>query len=402
VTTGRDDVHGAEIPSPKWWRPIKYVPLVTLAVLSLLAALIGWGVAIHLNQVASAPAAVAPSPGQTAPSSAVTGACRSPVPAPASEPWIDGDAAAQKVWSANADKVSGSVVLGRDGWAFYNDQIEQNFSQSIGRKFLTVGQVKAWHDYFSSVAKALKKQGIDFTIEITPSAASVYPQELPSWTDDIRGSTPLDQFLAASPDLPIVDFRGDLISASQTNAVYTPVNSHWTDWGGYIGWQTYAACNKALYPDADPIWVPKVSGVTDTGIFNEYGSFGVKDATPEWTAPDFAEPMAQVQVTDNSGATTTVAGGAPLDLSKLPASTKTAGAHTTQTALILRDSMGNALSTYWEQQFSQTWQIQHRYDDWSSPPNFKSLVAQYKPDVVIVQMAERHLINAPTTQTTGY
>ena len=84
-----------------------------------------------------------------------------------------------------------------------------------------------------------------------------------------------------------------------------------------------------------------------------------------------------------------------IDLSRLPASTVTADAWSPQTALILRDSMGNALSGLWAQQYAKTWQIQHRYDDWSSPPNYQSLVDQYKPDVVIVQLAERHLINAP-------
>ena len=57
--------------------------------------------------------------------------------------------------------------------------------------------------------------------------------------------------------------------------------------------------------------------------------------------------------------------------------------------------MGNALSGLWAQQYSRTWQIQHRYDDWSDPPDFAALVEQYDPDVVIVQLAERHLVNAP-------
>ena len=69
----------------------------------------------------------------------------------------------------------------------------------------------------------------------------------------------------------------------------------------------------------------------------------------------------------------------------------------------MRDSMGNALTPYWGQAYAKTWQIQHRYDDWSNPPNYRALVDQYQPDVVIVQLAERHLVNAPQDGiTTGY
>ena len=395
------DIHGAQIPSPKWWRPIRDLPLIILAILSVGAAVIGWVTQYRLDVDASQPAAVSASPGTGSMPASVVAACRAPVETPAAEPWIDGDGSAERVWSANGDALAAPVVVGQDGWAFYNDQIEQNFSQAIGRRYLTVQEAQAWHDYFAGIADALTAQGIEFTIQITPSAASVYPQQLPDWTSEIRGSTPLDQLLASSPDLPIVDFRAGLREAAGADAVYTPVNSHWTDWGGYIGWQTYAACQAAMYPDDGGVAVPAVSGVKSSGIYNEYASYGIPDATPEWTSPIFAEALAQVEVTDSTGATTLTDGAAPLDLSKLPGSTRTADARSEKTALILRDSMGNALSPYWAQEYAQTWQIQHRYDDWSSPPNFKALVDQYHPDVVIVQMAERHLMNAPTA-TSGY
>jgi hypothetical protein len=322
---------------------------------------------------------------------------------PATQPWIDGDPAATDTWASNADLLADPVVLGRDGWAFYNDQVEENFSQAVGRRFLTVAEVTAWRDYFETLESALAERDIELSIQISPSATSVYPEQLPEWTDGIVGSTPLDQFLAASPDLPIVDFRQDLRDAAESDAVYTPVNSHWTDWGGYVAWQTYAACRDAMYPDEDPLWVPAVDGVESTRIFNEYAAYGVPDADPAWTAPVFSEPLAEVEVAAADGTSATTDGETQVDLSKLPASTTTEGAQTSREALILRDSMGNALTPYWGQAFAKTWQVQHRYDDWSNPPNYRALVDQYQPDVVIVQLAERHLVNAPAPGIgTGY
>lgn len=400
-TGGADVVHGAGTPTPKWWKPFRDIPLIVLAIASLVAALVGWTTAARLDADASRTAPISPT---AAPSDgAAAQACRAPVDAPASEPWIDDPAAAGRVWDANAEALAGPVVAGQDGWAFYNDQIEQNFSQAVGRRLLTTAEVASWRDYFAPVADALAAEGIEFTIQVTPSASSVYPEHLPEWAQPLRGSTPLDQFLAAMTDLPIIDLRADLRAAAADNAVFTPVNSHWTDWGGYVGWQSYARCHDALHPTSTPITVPEVSGVSSGGIFNEYASYGIADAVPEWTSPDYVTPLSPVTLTDSESDTSVVAGGTSIDLPLLPASTENEEAWSDQTALILRDSMGNALSALWSQQYTQTWQIQHRYDDWSSPPNFAALVEQYHPDVVIVQLAERHLVNAPgPTITSGY
>lgn len=401
TATGPDIVHGAQLPSPRWWRRYRDVPLVILAILSLIAAIAGWVTQYRIDSANAAAASVAPSPGASSAPGAE--ACRPAVAQLASQPWIDDDGSSAAVWSENADQLADPVVLGRDGWAFYNDQVEENFSQAVGRRFLTVGEIDAWHAYFADLAAGLATQGVDLSIQISPSATSVYPQQLPAWTDGIVGSTPLDQFVAASPDLPLVDFRQNLRDAAASNAVYTPVNSHWTDWGGYIAWQTYAACHDLTTPEDDPLWVPAVDGVRSAGIFNEYAAYGVPDAEPKWTAPVFAETFAEVDVTSADGTSTTADGTTQVDLGMLPATTETADARTSRTALILRDSMGNALTPYWGQAFEKTWQIQHRYDDWSNPPNYRALVDQFQPDVVIVQLAERHLVNPPAAGVTaGY
>lgn len=398
---GGDVVHGAGVPTPRWWWPFRDVPLILLAVASLVAAVVGWTVQADLNRAAGTVAPVTPTSTPTA--DAVRDACRPPLSGTARQPWIDDAAASAETWAAHADDLSGQVVQGQNGWAFYNDQVEDNFSQSVGRRLLTSAEVSAWHRYFAPMAAALASEGIDFTIQITPSAASVYPEELPAWAVPLRGATPLDQLLVAAPDLPIIDFRADLRDAAQHNAVFTPVNSHWTDWGGYIGWKSFARCHAAMHPDAPAVVVPPVDGVLSGGIYNEYAPYHVPDATPEWTKPIFATKMLPVKVTDGASNTLTSDGGSAIDLSRLPASTVTEGAWSDQSALILRDSMGNALSGLWAQQYKQTWQIQHRYDNWSSPPNYRALVEQYKPDVVIVQLAERHLVNAPAPGvTTGY
>lgn len=400
MTAVDNPVHGAVIPAPKWWVRFRNIPLAILTVLSIIAAIVGWTTQHRLDQVNNA---VAPLPSTSAISSptGALAACRKPIELPTHSPWTEDRDVAEAVWASHADELAGPVVKGKDGWAFYNDQIEQNFSQTVGRRLLTVSELAKWRDYFTTIDKALTAKGVELSIEITPTASSIYPEKLPTWAQDLRGPTPLDQLLLASPDLPFVDFRADLRSAAEKNAVYTPVNSHWTDWGGYIGWKTYAACHDALYPKAPAIVVPEIDGIVKKGVFNEYAPYGIPEATPEWTAPKFVEKLPDVTITDKDHETKTVAGTMPIDLTLLPVTTVNDKSASAQTALILRDSMGGALSTFWDQQYAKTQQIQHRYDDWSSPPNFATLLAHYEPDVVIIQLAERHLVNAPPV-TSGF
>lgn len=387
------------LPGPAWWRRIEYVPLAIVTVLGIVAAGVGLTVQFQLSAAASQPAS--PTPDAGAIGSDYPTVCRNPVSSPDSEPWIDDDASAEAIWNGNADAAAAPVVLGEGGWAFWGDQVEENFSQSVGRRYLTVSEVDAWHDYFATLRDGLAGLGTDLYIVVSPSAGSVYADQLPEWVSGIRGSTPLDQFLAASPDLPIVDVRADLIEASQSAATYTPNNSHWTDFGGYVGWQTIARCGNAMYPDSASMWVPAISAVETTAEYNEFASYGVDDVGAQWTVPVYSEELSDVSVT-SAGSTSTVPGDKALDLSLLPAETRVVDPSVRAgvgggSALILRDSMGNALSTLWQQSFDQTWQLQHRYDDWSSPPNYAQLVEERNPDAVIVQFAERHLVNKPTT-----
>ena len=62
-TGGADIVHGAGLPSPRWWRRYRDIPLVILTVLSLIAAVVGWITQYRLDAAAAQPAAGAPAPG---------------------------------------------------------------------------------------------------------------------------------------------------------------------------------------------------------------------------------------------------------------------------------------------------------------------------------------------------
>ena len=382
--------HGQTTKAPRrWWRSASYAPLTLLGLASVAALVTG--------VITTAEQRTHPVPVSTATAgSAADAACRPPVEPATAEPWLAGDGSAEQIWQTHAEELAQPYVIGDDGWIFWSDYIEQYASQAVGRATLSAEELSRWVAYYTSIRDGLAAEGIDFQIIVTPSTSSVYPEELPGWMQELRGSTIMDQFMSVAGDLPVIDLRARLQAAKDPDThVFSWSNSHWTDYGGYVGWQQIAECVNALHPDQPPLQVPEISGTEIVGDFNEWASYGVPSPGADWAVPVFSEPLQGVTYTDNTGETRTVPGETVMDASWLPLETSVASSWTGQSALIIRDSMGGAISPYWDQAYSPTWQIGHAYTDYSAWPKYRELVAQYRPDVVVLQLAERHLVNTP-------
>lgn len=374
----------------------RYVPIVVLLIVSVVLGLGGF---VVRRALASAPPP-APTLSDAAPVTASNSGvafpteCRTPVAPPAHQPWLDGDSAkAEAIWQAHASDLTKPYVVGTDGYVDWNDGVDMNLSQAIGRRVLTQPEAKAWAAYFTSVQTKLSQLGIPFYVLVGPQKWQVYPENLPMWAQSIRGSGPLDQLLASYAALPIIDVRGDLRSASVKNAVYSRVNSHWTDYGAQVGWDAVARCLNKVDPTLGPFTEPALSSVAIGGDLSEFAPYGVKNPIPDWTIPVYAKPLAPVAVTKTDGLTKVVDGSTRSGLLDLPLSTSTAGAQTQKSLLLVRDSMSDSLSIPVQQAFAQTWQVQHYLFDPTKTANIVELSSQLHPSVVILEFAERYLNN---------
>jgi hypothetical protein len=374
----------------------RYVPIIVLLVVSMVLAVGGVFVRRHLATLPPpAPSLSDPAPVTgSATAGAFASECRTPVAPPAQEPWLDGHAAAaEAIWQAHSSDLSKNYVVGTDGYVDWNDEINMNLSQAIGRRVLSEAEAKAWADYISSTQAKLAAMGIPFFVLVGPSKWQVYPENLPEWAQKIRGSSPLDQILAGYPALPIIDVRGDLRAASATNAVYSRVNSHWTDYGALVGWDAVTRCLNKVSPQLGPFTDPAVSSVTIGPDLSEFASYGVKNPVPDWTIPVYAKPLLPVAVTKTDALTQVVDGSTRSGLLDLPLSTATAGAQSDKSLLLVRDSMSDSLSVPAQQAFAQTWQINNNFDTPGNTANVVDLAKQLHPNVVILEFAERYLNN---------
>lgn len=385
--------------NPDKWRHLRYVPLVMLMVLVVIAAIVGYVVQRQLDaESAKGMAAASVESRLVDTANELPESCRPEISLPNQQPWLTSDpSSAEAVWAAHADELSNAYVEGEEGWVFWGDIQANNLSQAIGRRVLTNDEAARWNAYLSGVHDALAAKGIPFYVALTPAKWDVYPQHLPSWAQEIRGSGPLDQLLGSYPELPIIDLRTPLREASAEHPTYSRVNSHWTDYGAYLGWSRIAACINETAPELGGLSVPLLSGVSLLGGFNEFETYGFDNPSPDWSIPTFASELAPITLTTADGTTTVVEGSHRTGLEVLPAATTNDASPSAASALVLRDSFGSSMSVYLQQSFRQTWQVRHNFDFGPDQvPDVVAMAGEHDPDVVILQLAQRHLNFPPS------
>jgi SGNH hydrolase-like domain, acetyltransferase AlgX len=369
------------------WRKVRYVPLSLLVIVAILAAAVGFIISRTPPPAVTEVADPAPVV-QRLPE-----VCQPPIPSPASEPW-QGEAStvSEQTWVDHADEMTEAYIAGQDGYVFWGDIQAANLSQAIGRRSLSPEELQQWRTYIQELDANLSAEGVELYVVVTPAKWDVYPEELPGWAGEIKGSGPLDQLMAAGVDLPLIDLRAQLRTAAVENPVYSRVNSHWTEYGAYVGWNAITKCIVANQPELDSLQPLPITGVSVGEDQNEFANYGIVNPQPDWTVPEFASPLLPFTRTSAREASVVEPGFTRTELDDLPAETVTEGAQSGESVLVVRDSFGSSLSVYFQQAFEKTNQVRHNFDgDRNQQPDVMTLANAYKPDMIILQIAQRHL-----------
>lgn len=375
----------------KWWQRLYLVPFCILLVAVVVATVVGAITRDRLAQAQFEPPVNGMTTGEGLP-----GTCAAPqAPLPDQQPWLaQARSTSEQTFQVNLDDAA-ATVEGEDGYVFWGDVQASNFSQAIGRRVLTQAEMDGWYAAMDSLRDRLGEQGIDLVIQIVPAKWSVTPEHLPAWTHNIVGSTTFDYLRYAHPDLPVMDMRGPLQDAQAERPVYTPLNSHWNTYGGSVGWQQLAECLTAVdgerYAGLAPL---EIASYETEPAGNEFEPFGYADAGVN-EVPVWAQEPAAMTLTTNDGSEQQVATDRPVDMLELPATTVTESAQSEASALILRDSQGNSISPGWQAGFAETWQYPHNLDKPDQPVDMLQLAQQHGPDVVVLELTERHLNFVP-------
>lgn len=287
-------------------------------------------------------------------------------------------------------------VIGKDGWMFLGNDNQHSFDESYGRYMPSDQALQDWITVMRAEVGYARRRGIPILYVAAPSTGTIYPDKLPAHAPGFdKTPTALDRLtaMAQAEGLPMLDVRPALVEARRTADTYSPFNSHWTNYGGWVAWRAIAARISAdlggahmAKADAEP----KIATSASVSVNEFAGMLGIQVDNP-WTNPVFSEPLPSYQAHLASGAVETLPGDTPTDLLDLPRTTTNASATTPYSVLFYRDSQGDSLSPFIQASFSTSYQMEHNVRNGMTPFNFIGPIEQYKPNYILYVFTERYL-----------
>lgn len=277
------------------------------------------------------------------------------------------------------------VVVGKDGWLFYT--ADKLMEQHTGADVFTPAELENWVKQMEADREWLAKRGIAFYIMIAPDKNTIYPEKLPDYP---RGAiTRIDQLAARlrNSKLEFIDPRAELFRVKAAGEmVYTPGDTHWTERGAFVAYQMLMDRIRKKYPSIVPLTLDdfKISYGRPMGADLAYIlaldgdiEYSVERMTPTVKSRQLApqttafRPGWGWRITENHN-----------DLQDRPR------------LLVFGDSFTDYVlgPTMLYETFRDPVWTHHNGGTF----NF-NLVREFKPDIVLVQFAERYLHLIPST-----
>lgn len=136
---------------------------------------------------------------------------------------------------------SENVVLGKDGWLFYNSALDGvNLKDYCGLAPLAAQELAVIERNLTTLAAHLRERGILFAVLVGPSKHTIYPERLPDAIRSLAGETRLDQFarlLAGHPEIIFVDPRRALAAGKSWSRLYFKKDTHWNGAGAFLAYR---------------------------------------------------------------------------------------------------------------------------------------------------------------------
>ncbi|MFH1139879.1 MAG: hypothetical protein V1816_27690 [Pseudomonadota bacterium] len=146
------------------------------------------------------------------------------------------------------------VMLGRDGWLFFNQLWEMDpVGAYSGAAQFTPAEMAEVTNYLTAWRDWLKARGVKFYVLFVPHKFSVYPEFLPSRVVRVHPKNRMDnllEHLRRNTDLNLVDSRGPIVA--QKNGPYPlffKTDTHWTRPGAFIAYEEMMKAVKRDFPD---------------------------------------------------------------------------------------------------------------------------------------------------------
>jgi hypothetical protein len=249
------------------------------------------------------------------------------------------------------------VVIGKDNWLFYKESLDD----SMGVLTFSQDQLMDFKKNIENQAKWMKDRGIYYLIVLCPNKETIYPEYLPDNTNvsDVDSkSIKLNQFLSVfgpRSNVNILDLREPLIKAKASGQLYYRTDTHWNNYGAFIGYKEIIKQLSTRFPDI------KLPSNTDFNLVPDSYSF----------SGDLAKMLSLQDILTEKAPKVNIDKSIYLDEDKL------------QKAVIFRDSFYDALDPYISQNFKEITNISATAEYDVGP------LLNNPPEIVIVECVQR-------------
>jgi len=277
---------------------------------------------------------------------------------------------------AVGDSIFNEGLAGRDGWLFYTGDYsihDYQKTEPIGKKRLS-----QLAEILNSLEQSAAQYGGVLWVIIPPDKNTIYPQYMPGEIPVIGKRSRLDQLMAYlqnDTEINVLDLRPVFLDASQSSQIYYKADAHWNCLGAYYASNELLTQIGALHPEVQthPMSDFEFGTMTDSTLdISGVMGLGFQEETVTLTPKFPTGSISHAPYEKNDSMM--VAVNSETDL---------------PSALVIHDSFyTECFNQFLEPQFGRV--ISSHYEK-AMLSDYLALIDAEKPDVVIVEFAERHI-----------
>lgn len=284
---------------------------------------------------------------------------------------------------APGEAAHGSVTVGRDGWLFLaGKNIDRDFRRTDP---FSAADLAAWRNYLQERRNWLAEANIGYACLVAPNQQTIYAEFMPRSITRVDGPSRLDQLVAetaSEPKLPLIDPRSVLLAGKSNYLTYHQADSHWNDYGALLAYRLVmdeiAKRRTDLQPASLADFDVHVTSVVDVG-----------DLVLMLNTPlEFRNQLVTLQprTQRTADAEDLVPGPSPRVRKSINYAVPSGR------LLVQHDSFMQAMAPFLNEHFREV----HYYNG----PLTAEMILELRPDFVLEELAERHLMaTVPTNPT---
>lgn len=138
------------------------------------------------------------------------------------------------------DTVNEKTVIGKDGWLFYAESMDDYLGQNV----LSDTQILRAAKVIKLQQEYLESKGIKFAFTIAPNKATIYPEKMADRYVKRTELKNLDKLKVAMNKLEVnyIDLKKELLAAkSDEEYIYYKEDTHWNDLGALVAYRAIMA-----------------------------------------------------------------------------------------------------------------------------------------------------------------